>query len=98
MKDKNFEIFLTILRFLGYKITNNLKKIYCDIKGDKVLLTAYYKEKPSELELELLDDIETNSDAHLPHHIVESTVKLFSEFDENKKHDYLIFATYDSWA
>lgn len=96
MKNENFEIFLTILRFLGYKITNNLKKIYCDIEGDKVLLTVFYETEPSELELELLDDIETNSDAHLPNHYVDSKIKLFSEYDENEKHDYLIFATYDS--
>ena len=67
-EQKKFDLYLIVLRFLVFKITNNLNRIYLeiDLKKNKMLLTAFYFAPPSELELELLDDIVTNSNAHIP--------------------------------
>ncbi|MET3126933.1 hypothetical protein ABID42_002035 [Arcicella rosea] len=94
---KKFELYLTILRFLAFKITNNLKRIYMDIdlEANKILLTAYYSNEPSELELELLDDIITNSNAHIPNLFINSQVKLTKEHINNEQHDFIIFAVND---
>ena len=96
-EEKKFQIYLTILRFLPYKITKNLQKIYVDINQEtfKVLLTAYYKNQPSELDIELLDDIETNSSAHIPDFSVESIAKLISEHKKNEFHDFIAFGMYE---
>lgn len=99
MKDeqRKFELYLTILRFLVFKITFNLKRIYLDInlEGNKILLTAFYLEKPSELELELLDDIVTNSNAHIPDLFIDSQIKLVKNHSKDDKHDFIVFAVYD---
>lgn len=97
IEEKKFQIYLTILRFLPYKITKNLQKIYVDVSHEKskVLLTAYYKNQPSELDIELLDDIETNSKAHIPDFSVESVTKLISEYKKNEVHDFIAFGMYE---
>lgn len=93
--EMKFNIYTTILRFLPYKITENLRKIFIDIDLEQgsILLTAYYKSYPSELELELLDDIITNSEAHLPNTYILSNIKLDSDFKENI-HEFVIFSFY----
>ncbi|MDB5089750.1 MAG: hypothetical protein JWR09_3744 [Mucilaginibacter sp.] len=98
IEEKKFGLYLTILRFLTFKITENLRRVYLDfdINSHKILLTAFYQIYPSELELELLDDIVTDSDAHIPDFFVESCVKLVDELsdDEYKKHEFVVFAFY----
>jgi hypothetical protein len=98
INEKKFELYLTVLRFIPFKVTENVRRIYLDINIDseKMLLTAFYQKYPSELELELLDDIVTNSNAHIPDFFVYPCVKLLHELDndENRKHDFLVFAFY----
>jgi hypothetical protein len=98
LQEKKFSLYLTVLRFLSFKITENLRRIYLDIDSDsdKILLTAFYRIRPSELELELLDDIVTNSNAHIPDLFVYSRVKLMDELDdnENRMHDFVVFSFY----
>ena len=94
---QKFGLYLTVLRFLAYKVTNNLQQIYLDIDlpAHKMLLTAYYLNDPSELELELLDDLETDSNAHIPDMFVEkSVVKLVENYKEGEKHDFTVFAVF----
>lgn len=95
--EQKFQIYLTILRFLPFKITTNLKRIYLDINFEerKATLTAFYLIHPSELELELLDDICTDSKAHLPELYVDSKVKLIKEHI-NKPHDFVVFSVYEN--
>jgi hypothetical protein len=98
IEEKKFDLYLTVLRFLKFKVTENLKRIYLDFDMDshKMLLTAFYQIYPSDLELELLDDIVTNSNAHIPDFFIESSIRLVKELDddENKKHDFIIFGVY----
>jgi hypothetical protein len=98
LQEKKFSLYLTVLRFLSFKITENLRRIYLDIDydADKILLTAFYRISPSELELELLDDIVTDSNAHIPDLFVYSCVKLTAELDDNeyRMHDFTVFAFY----
>lgn len=98
IEEKKFGYYLTVLRFLNFKITENLRRIYLDfdLNENKMLLTIFYRTYPSELELELLDDIETNSKAHIPDFFIESNIKLFQEIDndEYKKHEFTVFAFY----
>lgn len=96
-EQKKFELYLIVLRFLVFKITGNLKRIYMDVnfKSNKILLTAYYLNEPSELELELLDDIVTNSNAHIPDLFIESRAKLTQEHNKNEQHDFIVFAVND---
>ena len=96
-KEKKFEIYLTVLRFIVYKVTENLKQIYLDIDlGNKeVNITAYYKKNPSMLELELLDDICTNSKAHIPDFIVNYEYKLAVKHNIFDKHDFIVFSVYE---
>jgi hypothetical protein len=97
--ERKFSLYSIALRFLVYKITNNLRRIYLDVdlKSSKMLFTAVYFNKPSELELELLDDIVTNTNAHIPDLFVEYNVKLSKEFLEEEKHDFLVFAVYEDY-
>lgn len=99
IETKKFELYSTVLRFLAYKVTPNLRKIFLDIyiEEDKVLLTAVYEKPPSELELELLDDIETNSDAHMPDFFVDSTYRLVKDSHNNVKHEFTVFAVYEEY-
>ncbi len=94
---QKFHIYTTVLRFLAFKITRNLQRIYLDIdvNTNELLLTAYYLEQPSELELELLDDIETNSDAHIPDYSVTSVIRLTKDMVADERHEYTIFAMFD---
>jgi hypothetical protein len=98
IEEKKFSLYLTVLRFLTYKVTENLKRIYLDfdINSQTMLLTAFYQNYPSELELELLDDIVTNSDAHIPDFFIKSLVKLITEINENenREHDFVVFSVY----
>ncbi|WPU92280.1 hypothetical protein SNE25_23435 [Mucilaginibacter sabulilitoris] len=66
-----------------------------DLDSHKMYLTAYYSYNPSELESELLDDIETNSQAHIPDFLIYTEVKLGNDYGENKKHDFVVFAIYE---
>lgn len=97
--EKKFELYSIVLRFLSFKITNNLKKIYFDYDeiNNNVILTAFYEKEPSGIELELLDDIVTDSKAHMPDDVVDGVYKLMREHDENeyKKHDFIVFSVYD---
>lgn len=96
-EQRKFELYMTVLRFLLFKITNNLKRIYMDVnlKSNKIILTAYYLNNPTELELELLDDVVTNSNAHIPNLFIESQVKLAKEHNKNEQHDFIVFAVND---
>ncbi|WP_338870949.1 hypothetical protein WBJ53_24110 [Spirosoma sp. SC4-14] len=96
-EEKKFGLYNTVLRFLVYKITENLKRIYLDIDLDRsnMILTAYYGNTPSELELELFDDIVTNTHAHIPYFYIDQEVKLLRDIQRGEKHDYIIFATHD---
>ena len=89
----------TVLRFLVYKITPNLYRIYfdSDTNSHEIKLTAIYYNPPSEVELELLDDIVTNSMAHLPYDTVEAEHKLIKDFDKDEKHDYVVFAMFEPY-
>jgi len=93
-----FEIYLTVLRFIAFKVTDNLRRIYLDIDelNKKAILTAYYKSKPSELEIELLDDICTNSSAHLPEHSVDSLINYKNQNLTKLNHEFVIFSVYES--
>ena len=94
---KKFELYSIVLHYLSYKITENLRKIYLDVDfgSEKIILTAIYRNTLTELELELLDDIVTNSNASIPDFFVEARVKLVHEYNENEKHDFLLFAFFD---
>ena len=96
---KKFQVYLTVLRFLAHKITTNYKRLYLDVNESlkKVFITAYLNDKPSELELELLDDIESNSDAHLPNHAVYTDITIIKDEPKYKKHDFLLFAFYEEY-
>jgi peptidyl-tRNA hydrolase len=96
-EQKRFGLYQVVLRFLVFKITDNLKRIYMDIdlKSNKIQLTAYYLNNPTELELELLDDVVTNSNAHIPDLFIKSQVKLTKEHRKNEQHDFIVFAVYD---
>ena len=85
-EQKKFELYTAVLRYLVSKITDNLKRIYMDVdlKGNRVLLTAYYLNTPSELELELLNDIVTNSNAHIPDFFIEAFAKSTKDFKRNE--------------
>lgn len=95
---KKFDLYLTVLRFLVFKVTSNLKRIYMDVSlnSNEILLTAYYLNPPSELEMELLDDIVTNSSAHIPDLNVVSHVKLIEGHKDNEMHDFVVFAVNES--
>lgn len=60
-----------------------------------MLLTAFYLENPSELEFELLDDIVTSSNAHIPDLFINSQLKLVIDYDKDEKYDFIVFAVYD---
>jgi len=94
---EKFNIYLTILRFLAFKITSNLRRIYLNfsLEESKILLTALYLNVPTELEIELLDDIVTNSNAHIPNFFVDSKYLLFQDFNKSISYEFVIFATYD---
>lgn len=94
---EKFNIYLTVLRFLAFKITSNLKRIYLnfDLEASKILLTALYINSPTELEVELLDDIVTNSNAHIPDFFVDSKYLLFQDSDKEISYEFVVFATYD---
>jgi hypothetical protein len=91
-----FKIYQIVNRFLVYKVTCNLKRIYLDvdIESARSTLTAYYEKQPSELEIELLDDIVTDSNAHLPDHFIDYNYKLLASLTDNEKHDFTVFAFY----
>lgn len=91
-----FELYLTMLRFIPYSITENVRRIYADIdlKNNDIMITAYYQNKQTELEAELLDDIVTNSQAHIPDLVVDCKVSMIDSFDDTVKHDFLLFAFY----
>ncbi|MBW3520492.1 hypothetical protein [Flavobacterium sp. NKUCC04_CG] len=93
-EQKKFDLYLIVLRFLVFKITNNLNRIYLeiDLKKNKMLLTAFYFAPPSELEL--LDDIVTNSNAHIPNLFIVSQVKLMADYNQNEIYDFIVFAVY----
>lgn len=96
-EENKFNLYLTVLRFLPFKITTNLKRLYLDFStNNKMIVTAIYADKPTELELELLDDIVTNSNAHIPNHFIEQKHLLIREYDSEEKHDFLLFAFYES--
>ncbi|WEK34278.1 MAG: hypothetical protein P0Y53_17465 [Candidatus Pseudobacter hemicellulosilyticus] len=96
--EKKFSLYLVVLRFLVYKVTSNLNRIYLDVDLPlkKMVLTAFYNEDPSELELELFDDIVTNSNAHIPDFYINSEIQLRKHLDSNAKYDFIIFATYEN--
>jgi hypothetical protein len=96
-EENKFNLYLTVLRFLPFKITNNLIKLFLDFdtNNSKMTITAFYADSPSELELELLDDIVTNSNAHIPTYFIDHKHRLLKYYDSNEKHDFLLFAFYE---
>lgn len=99
IEQKKHKLYSIALKFLTFKITNNLRRIDMDvyIDSNRILLTAVYATDPSELELELLDDIVTNTNAHIPDFFVESMVVAMKDYDINKDHDFVLFAAYDEY-
>jgi hypothetical protein len=95
--EKKFQLYLTILRFLPFKITANFRRIYVDINlaSSRVALTAYFNDYPSELDLELFDDIVTDSNAHLPDFFVEKNIQISKSSALLAKHEFLAFAVYE---
>ncbi|MET0461965.1 MAG: hypothetical protein ABW007_02385 [Chitinophagaceae bacterium] len=97
-EEKKFFLYLTVLRFLPFKVTNNLRKIFLDfdMQHKRMLLSAVYETHPSEKERELFDDIVTDSNAHVSDFFIESN---FVVVDENVKdrrvHDFIVFAFYE---
>lgn len=89
-----FNLYLIVLRFLAFKITANLRRIYLDIllETNQMTLTAFYKNHLTELDLELLDDIVTNSNAHIPDFFVKSQFYLMEDSKNSEVHDFIIFA------
>lgn len=96
-EEDKFILYLTILRFLPFKITDNVRRIYADIDmiSKKIIISAYYQREQTEIEQELLDDIVTNSNAHIPDFSIESKVLLINEFNHSYNNDFVIFAFYD---
>lgn len=96
-EEKKFDLYRTVLRFLVFKITDNLKRIYLDfdLSINRMTLLAIYEDKPSEYELELFDDIVTNSNAHIPDLFVDQKYKLRSDIQRGEKHEFIVFATHD---
>jgi hypothetical protein len=95
--EKKDSLFNIVLRYLPYKITQNLKRIYLDIdmESNRMILTAYYEQEPSELEKELLDDIATDSNAPIPDFFVDYQIKLTKEYDKNEKHEFVVFSVFE---
>lgn len=94
---RKFELYSIVVRYLTYKITENLRKIYLDIdfESQRMLLTAYYIQSPSAIELDLFDDIVTNSNAPIPDLYVDADIKLMEDYNEDEKHDFLVFAFFE---
>jgi len=92
---KKFQIYLTVLRFISFNVTPNLQRINLDIDLDNntVMLRAFYLKNPSDLDLELFDDICTDSDAHLPNFKVKNQTSLISSFHGDKS-DFVVFSVY----
>jgi hypothetical protein len=99
LEQRKFEIYLTALRFIAFKVTENLRRICLDIDelNKEITLTAYYKTKPSELENELLDDICTNSKAHLPEHSVEYVINYEIQNLTELNHEFVLFSVYEPY-
>ncbi|WP_342644704.1 hypothetical protein [Mucilaginibacter sp. CSA2-8R] len=97
IEERKYDLSTQVYRQLVKNITENMRFLYLDIDMEEhdMMLTAYFATEPTEVELELLDDIATNSSAPLPDFSVSYNYKLTSEHQENEKHDYLIFAYYD---
>jgi hypothetical protein len=49
------------------------------------------------LESELLDDIVTDRNAHIPNLIVEARYKLTKDFIKGEKHDFVVFSVYEEF-
>ncbi|SEP26278.1 hypothetical protein [Mucilaginibacter sp. OK283] len=96
-EEKKYALSGIVLRYLTYKITENLRKLYLDVdfQEHNIILTAYYQTEPNNIELDLLDDIVTNSSAPIPDFSVEANIKLVKDYKDDEKHDYLIFAFFD---
>jgi hypothetical protein len=97
LDQEKFSLYLTALRFLPFKITENLKRIYLDfdMKNQRMILTAFYDHELSELEEELLDDIATNTGAHIPDYSVDYKIKLTREHNADEKHEFVVFSVYE---
>lgn len=96
-QEKKFDLYLTVLRFVAYKVTNNLRRIYLDFDFNKkrMILTSVYEVAPTEYELDLFDDIVTNSNAHIPDFFIDKISKLAKNIRRDEKHEFVIFATHD---
>ncbi|SEO38131.1 hypothetical protein SAMN05428947_102168 [Mucilaginibacter sp. OK283] len=96
-EEKIYELSGIVLRYLTKKITENLRRLYMDVdfQENNIILTAYFETEPSCIELDLLDDIVTNSMVAIADFSVEARVKLFEDFRYDEKHDDLIFAFFD---
>ncbi|GAB2701028.1 hypothetical protein GCM10027037_27590 [Mucilaginibacter koreensis] len=97
IEEEKYHLSTKVYRQLAKKVTENLRFLYLDIDliEGNMLITAFYRTAPNEIELELLDDIATNSNAPIANFYVDYTYKLMSEHNENEVHDFLIFAFYD---
>ncbi|TFF33294.1 hypothetical protein [Mucilaginibacter psychrotolerans] len=95
-----WELYNIALRFLPFKVTPNLRRVYLDINIEKreAKLIAYYEMAPSEIELELLDDIETNSCAHTPDSYFTSEHRLYSSHIYGETHDFIVFAVFEPYG
>ncbi len=93
--EEKFSLYLTVLRFLVFKVTDNLVRIYMHIDAinNKIFLTAFYRKILSSIDIDLLDDIVTNSQAHIPKFNVYSSYKLLKEYKKDEIHDFVVFAT-----
>jgi hypothetical protein len=95
---QKFEVYTTVLRFIAFNVTSNLRKVFLDVDlaDGEALLTALFAREPAELDLELFDDISANSKAHLPHMAVRKTYRVVgpgvNTTHENAEHDFIVFA------
>lgn len=103
MKSQNeikHAIYLNVVCFIANYVTYNLKRLYLDVDlvNEVAKLTAYYENEPTELELELLDDIETNSISRSPNILFDKSswyLTINLKDDEYRHHDFLLFSFYE---
>ncbi|MDY3315910.1 hypothetical protein PG630_01110 [Riemerella anatipestifer] len=99
-KEKKYEVYLNAVCFVAGYVTKNLRRLYLDVDliGKSAQIIAFYDTLPTDIDLELLDDIETNSISRSPDIIFnQSKWFLFKQIrkDEYKYHDFLLFSFYE---
>jgi hypothetical protein len=99
LQQKSFELYLTVIRFIAYKVTPNVRRIYLDVNHTEkeCIITGLFNEPPSDLEKELFGDIVTNSIAHIPDYSVIDQIQTITTYDNAMKHDFTVYAVYEDY-